>query len=406
MSKILMVSSDGHAAPPMAEFRPYVESKYHSQFDEYLEFYTTMTGGSRVSPPAEFFDKAEIDPYLAYMVNSGAIDGEFDVDRRLKEVGGQGVAVETLFPNGHPFVAAFGTFDQELVVAGQRAYNRWLADFVSQRPERFIGQALVSFEDVEAAVAEVYWAKDHGLKSVVLPGVEPSLRAHWDPALDPFWSALEETELVANVHGGSGLQALVPPEGLDLRVVMRVMGDEFPYFAHRPLRFMMWSGVFERHPALKTVWTEQYSGWIPSTLAKWDWTWNGDVRFDGTMLQHLPKKPSEYWARNCWAGMSLASKDEVGVRSEIGVGKVMFGVDFPHVESTFPNTLATIQTITEGMPEDDLRKFLGLNAAALWQLDLDALEPIVEEVGFTMAEVRATTLPDAELNNNVTRPLA
>lgn len=406
--KVLIVSADGHAAPPMGDFRPYVESRYHDQFDEFLIAHEAMRGGSRVSPPAEFFDKAQIDPYLEYMVESGAIDGEFDVDRRLKETGREGVAAEVLFPNGVPFQTQAAQGDAELGSAGMQAYNRWIADFVAQRPERFVGQALVSFDDVESAVATVTWAAEHGLKSVMLPGIDPSFsRLHWDPALDPFWSALEDSGLTANVHGGSGLQMFMPPPGLDLTVVMRVVGDEFPMMAHRPLTFMVWSGVFERHPRLKTVWTEQYSGWIPRTLAKWDWTWAKDVKYAGRMLEIVPRKPSEYWAQNCWAGMSLASKAEVDCRDEIGTDKVMFGVDFPHLESTYPKTLHTLQVLAQGVPDDELRAFLGLNAAALWNIDVAALAPVVEEVGFTMAELRTPPpTDDAHLNDDVYRPLS
>jgi hypothetical protein len=57
------------------------------------------------------------------------------------------------------------------------------------------------------------------------------------------------------------------------------------------------------------------------------------------------------------------------------------------------------------MPEDELRKFLGLNAAALWQLDLEALGPIVEEVGFTVAEVRSAPPSGTNLSDDVVRPL-
>jgi predicted TIM-barrel fold metal-dependent hydrolase len=404
--KVLIVSVDGHVAPPMEAYRDYIESSLHEQFDEYVEAHKALTGGSRISPPADFFDKAEIDPYLEYMVGSGAIDGEFDIDRRLKEVGREGVAVEVLFPNGVPFQMPFGTVDRELLAAGQRAYNRWVAEFVAQRPERFVGQALVSFHDVDAAVATVEWAAEHGLKSVFLPGVERDARLHWDPALDPFWSAVEDADLTTNVHGGTGLEMLMPPPGVDLRVVMRVMGEEFPMFAHRPFTFMLWSGVYERHPRLKTVWTEQYSDWIPRTLRKWDWTWSKDRQFDGKMLDYVKRAPSEIWAQQCWAGMSLCSKAELECRHEIGVDRVMFGVDFPHVESTYPKTLHTVQALAEGVPDDELRKFLGLNAAALWNLDLDALAPVVDEVGFTMAELREAPPAEAVLNDDVRRPLA
>jgi predicted TIM-barrel fold metal-dependent hydrolase len=405
--KVLIVSVDGHVAAPMEEYRPYLEEGFHEEFDEFLVRHQAIRGGSRIMPPKEFFDAAEIDPYIVYMVESGAIDAEFDAERRVKEVSREGVAVEVLFPNGVPFQEAFGDVDPRLTDAGARAYNRWIADFVSQRPERFIGQAIVNFHEVDAAVETVHWACAHGLKSVLLPAVDPALpRVHWDPALDPFWSVLEETGMTANVHGGSGLQTFVPPPGVDLRVMTRILGEEFPMMAHRPLTFMMWSGVFERHPRLRTVWTEQYSDWIPRTLRKWDWTWSKDQKFAGKMLEFVPRRPSEYWAKNCWAGMSLASKAELACRNEIGTDKVMFGVDFPHVESTYPKTLHTLQALAEGVPEEELRAFLGLNAAALWDLDVAVLQQVVEEVGFTMEELRTPPPPGTQLNDDVYRPLA
>jgi hypothetical protein len=104
--------------------------------------------------------------------------------------------------------------------------------------------------------------------------------------------------------------------------------------------------------------------------------------------------------------MSLASKAELAVRDQIGLNKIMFGVDFPHVESTYPKTLHTVQALADGVPDDELRAFLGLNAAALWDLDLEALAPVVDEVGFTMTEVRTAPPPDAPLNPDVWRPLA
>jgi predicted TIM-barrel fold metal-dependent hydrolase len=410
--KVLIISVDGHVAAPMADYRPYLESRYHTQFDEFLIRYEAMRAGSRSVQLPELFAKGELGPYQAYMIESGAIDGEFDPDRRLKELTQQGVVGDVLFPNRTPFqFSDFGTSlednDPYLIEAGQRAYNRWLADFVSHSPERWVGLAQVSFRDVDDAVKTVEWAREHGLKGVLLPGIQPGApRLHWDPALDRFWSALEDTGLTANGHIGAGTQVSVLPTGLDPILAMRVMGMEAPWHSHRPLTFMMWSGVFERHPRLKTIWTEQFSDWIPRVLTFWDWTWNRDAKGAKRNLEYVPRKPSEYWAQSCWAGMSLASKAEVDCRHIIGVDKVMFGVDFPHVESTYPNTLHTLQALGKDVSDDDLKKFVGLNAAALWHFDVAALRPIVDEVGFTMGELRAPPPPDIKLRDDIGRPLA
>jgi predicted TIM-barrel fold metal-dependent hydrolase len=352
--------------------------------------------------------------YRTYMIESGAIDGEFDVDRRLKELGNQGVAAEVLFPNATPFLfSQFGIAAEdsrrELVEAGQRAYNRWLSDFVSQSPDRLVGQAQVSLRDVDQAVATVTRAREQGLKGVVLPAIEPSVaRLHWEPALDHFWSALEDTGMPANFHGGnvgSNVQTSILAPGVDINVALRIVSMEFPFHSHRPLTFMMWSGTFERHPRLKTVWTEQYSDWIPRVLTMWDWKWRNDVQSERKTVKYVPRKPSEYWAQGCWAGMSLASKAEVACRHAIGIDKVMFGVDFPHLESTYPNTLHTLQALGDGVPDDELEKFMGLNAAALWELDVGSLRAVTDQVGFTMAELRCPPPPDVILNEDVDRPL-
>ena len=121
----------------MAAYRPYLEQRYHERFDEFLVEYEAGRADSRDPVSTDHFDKAQHDPYVGYMLESGAIDGLFDVDRRLKEVGSQGVAAEVLFTNGIPFQFLQAKFDipePDLAAAGMAAYNRWLADFVSQAP--------------------------------------------------------------------------------------------------------------------------------------------------------------------------------------------------------------------------------------------------------------------------------
>jgi hypothetical protein len=51
---------------------------------------------------------------------------------------------------------------QEQIEIANRAYNRWLADFISAAPHWFAALAAVSFDDVDAAIAEIVWAKEAG----------------------------------------------------------------------------------------------------------------------------------------------------------------------------------------------------------------------------------------------------
>ena len=69
------------------------------------------------------------------------------------------------------------------------AFNRWVVDFCSEAPGRLHGQALVSFDDVDQAVKDVYWAKEQGLVAIQMPPLYPGSKFFFDPALDPIWAA-------------------------------------------------------------------------------------------------------------------------------------------------------------------------------------------------------------------------
>jgi predicted TIM-barrel fold metal-dependent hydrolase len=412
--KVLIVSSDGHCSALMRDYRSYIDPEFSEDFDRYLAAFEKSYAGVRFLQPKFLFGPNELDDFFEYMIESGAFDGLFDPHLRAKELGSQGVVAEALFPDIQipfaPLMYESGSefVKPEMVKQGHRAYNRWLADFVAERPEQYIGQAMVHFDDVDEAVATVVWAKENGLRSVILPNVNPNAaRLHWDPALDRFWSAIEDTGLVANCHPNQdGTQVLPLPDSLDVVVPARIVGDEFPYFSHRCLSLMMWSGVFERHPRLRVAFTEQYASWVPQTLEKWDWQWERDRRTSSPRMNITPRKPSEYFAEHCWVGSSLTSRAEIDHRHEIGMDNIMFGADFPHFESTYPKTLATLQTLCAGVPDDEVRKFLGLNAVEFWGLDVDALAPRVDEVGYTMDELRQAPSPDAKLGNDVNRPFS
>ena len=103
--------------------------------------------------------------------------------------------------------------------------------------------------------------------------------------------------------------------------------------SRQPMWQMMLGGVFDRHPDLKLELTEIRLDWIPATLAHLDEIWERN-------RDQLPAKrrPSEYWKTNCLAGASFIHKVEVERRHELGVETILFGRDFPHQESTWPQT--------------------------------------------------------------------
>ena len=86
-------------------------------------------------------------------------------------------------------------------------------------------------------------------------------------------------------------------------------------------------------------------------------------------------KPSDYLDRNCFFGASTPGVDDIERRHLIGVGNIMWGNDLPHPEGTFPYTRYWIRERFHDVPEDETRRILGLTAAEVYGVDLDALAP-------------------------------
>ena len=403
MERFTTISVDGHAAPPMADFRPYVEARYHEEFDDFVRWHEEMTGGSRITP-AGFSGRPQVEDYTRKVIDTGWIDGEHDPDVRLAVLEQEGIVAEVLFPNRMPFAnrRSAQLTSPELIEAGRQAFNRWVVDFCSTHPERFGAQLVVSFEDVERAVDSIHWAKANGMRAVDAPGMDPSRPLFWDPVYEPIWSACEELGLPLNFHGGSGLPdyttALTPEAPVSLLGTM--VATEFKLFSPRPLWFMIYSGVLERHPALELVFTENHCDWIPGTLANMDYSWEKSRRTETALSISCRRPPSEYWYRQCYAGASVCSRAEVARRGEIGVHNMMFGADFPHMESTIPRTKNVLNVLLGGnaVPDEEARLFLGDNAARVFGFDPDVLHPIAMDVGFDPAEILKDPPPDDELD--------
>jgi predicted TIM-barrel fold metal-dependent hydrolase len=154
---------------------------------------------------------------------------------------------------------------------------------------------------------------------------------------------------------------------------------EGPWFAHRPLTFLMWSGVFERHPGLTVVMAEQGSAWVVATLKGWDRTY--ELPMFRHMTAMLPLKPSEYFARQVFVAASMLTPDECSIRHKIGVDKLMWGSDYPHPEGTWPNTKKKIHETFGDVPEDEARAMLGETAAKVYGFDAEQLAVDAERVG-------------------------
>lgn len=390
MARAAIISVDGHVRASRSEYRNYIEQGYLDVFDAWV----------RAQEEAGAPESGNLSPTLDPT-------SQWDSDLRLKDIESQGVVAEVLFPNGLPFQSrpsddVGGFSDPELNRQARLAYNRWLADFCARTPGRRAGQALVAFDDVDRAVADIRWAKDHGLAGVMMPALLPGDAFFFDPALDPVWAACVEVDLPISQHGGTGAPAYGPP---GFAAIM-TLALEHSFYSGRSLWQMILGGVFERFPDLRMAFVETEADWIAFQVRKLDrrLEWGDDWTGWAQELQRsrrFTRRVRDYWADNCYSGISPFTDTQVPLEElarpsatyeefAIGCDNAMFGVDYPHFESVFPDTATQVDALVAhpSITTEVARKILYGNAARVYGFDLVRLQPDMDRVGFDIEDHR------------------
>jgi predicted TIM-barrel fold metal-dependent hydrolase len=385
--RYVVISADGHAGADIADYRPYLESKWHAEFDEWAATYENP------------YDDLE-----------GDLGGRnWDSARRLSDLEVDGVVAEVIYPNTiPPFYPktsltaqppALTAADAERRWAGLKAHNRWLVDFCGDTPGRRAGVVQINLLDIPGSINEMRQAKEAGLfGGVLLPGTPPGLgvpQLH-DACYEPLWQACEDLEMPVNHHTGSAAPPMGPtPED----TIMFLL--EVSWYAHRALYQLMIGGALERHPNLQLVFTEQGTAWVPDELARLDYFFGRLGSGDGSqesvwgaeVMDKLTLTPSEYWARQCHLGASFIRQHEVGFRERVGTHRIMWGCDYPHLEASTPYSREQLRFAFEGLTKTEIEMMTCENAVALYGFDLDVLRPVAAQFGPLVSEIATPLAP-------------
>jgi predicted TIM-barrel fold metal-dependent hydrolase len=156
-------------------------------------------------------------------------------------------------------------------------------------------------------------------------------------------------------------------------------------FTRRPLWFMILGGVFDRHPGLRVVVTENGVQWLPSLVRDLESFF--DTHGGAPVRSYLSMRPSEYVDRHVYLGGSLMQRSDAEMRAEIGVDRLMWGADYPHLEGAAPVHRLVLCQVFGGLPEPDLRRILGGNACRVFGFDEVQLQEVADRVGPTVADL-------------------
>ncbi|MFN0094462.1 MAG: amidohydrolase family protein, partial [Dehalococcoidia bacterium] len=308
----VVVSADSHIMETEDLWKDRLPARFQ---DRAPKLYYDADGFSHLEAEGRLLDV----PGLNTMLVEGR-PGMRDADLRLKDLDAEGVDKEVIFPQRTLSLA--GLQDLELREACMKAYNEWLSDYCKVAPSRLYGVGILNWWDPEKAKDNLQELKALGYKAMEIPSTPPGVFYN-SRAMEPMWDAIEESGYPISFHIGENVQT----RGLGALGTFQM--QQFAPF-RRLFGLMTFSGILERHPKLKVVFTEGGVHWVPAALFDADRIYRD---FETECNPKLANLPSYYWWQNCYATFQ---EDPIGMKliDDIGHGKAIWASDYPHPEST------------------------------------------------------------------------
>jgi predicted TIM-barrel fold metal-dependent hydrolase len=293
--------------------------------------------------------------------------GCYDPAARVADMDLAGIWASVNFPSqitGFCGTVYSSCSDPEVGQACVRAWNDWFAEeWRGAFPDRFVGLGITYLADPAIAAAEIRRNAARGFTAVSLPEQPhrlgyPSLHSGW---WDPVLEACAETGTVVCLHVGSAGMMDMALDG----PLVEVGATLFSSLSLTACVDWLWSGVVLRFPDLRIAMSEGGIGWVPLLADRLDyihdWSGHGRAAWPSKELT-----PTEALLRNFW----FCSVDDPSIwpiRDRIGVDHIMIEVDYPHADSTWPDTQRFLADRLADLPVEDQRKITHENAAALFR---------------------------------------
>jgi predicted TIM-barrel fold metal-dependent hydrolase len=295
--------------------------------------------------------------------------GCWDIDARIIDMDINGVWASLNFPSqitgfsGKVFSTAS---DPELGLAVTRAWNDWLYEAWWQPyPDRIIPGGITFLTDPERGADEIRRNAGRGFRSVTLPerphriGLPSLFSGYWDPII----AACQETDTVISLHVGSSGMPDMPEDGPLVALGATLFGQ----MSLSACAEWVWSGLPARFPHLKIAMSEGGIGWVAMLLDRLDNI--VDRSGYGRDFDRSGLRPADVLQRNFWF-CTIDDPSTIETRHRIGIDHIMVEVDYPHGDSTWPDTQQVIERCWGHLPVADLRKLTHENAAALYRWPL------------------------------------
>jgi predicted TIM-barrel fold metal-dependent hydrolase len=362
----LVVDADGHVLEPLAAFDTGPDShRLRVTRDSYgldhisvgAQVIVTVPLGKLGTPGSNMADLSHSPVY------EDAQPGGSDPVARLADMDREGIDVAMLYPTLGLYFWAVTAPDAATALA--RAYNDWLAQYCAANPRRLHGAAMVPWQSIDAAIAELRRAHDElGFRAVFLRPNPCLGRTIVHPGHEPFWAAAEELGVTIGIHEGSSntIETLGNRRKPFNPFLLHAVSHAFEQML--ACAQLIGLGVMEHHPDLRFAFLEAGGGWAPY------WLWRLDEQVDGfgDFCPEMKLRPSEYFARQCWISFEIDEPSLPALAPLIGTERILWGSDYPHHDSTFPGAVDKLRATIAPLPEAAQERVLGANALDCYRL--------------------------------------
>jgi predicted TIM-barrel fold metal-dependent hydrolase len=295
--------------------------------------------------------------------------GCYDPKARVEDMEMNHVDASLCFPSfprfcGQTFTEAK---DHELGLACVKAYNDWMVEeWCGDSDGALIPLIIVPLWDAQLAAEEVRRNAERGVHAVCFSEIPPHLglpsihSGEWDP----FFAACEETQTTINMHIGSSSRMPATSGDAPIAVAATLSFNN----AMASLSDWLFSGKLVQFPELKLAYSEGQIGWLPYILERADTVWQ-QHRAWAEVADIVPEPPATYYFRQVFG---CFFSDFHGLKSldEVGVDNITFETDYPHTDSTWPDTKKIAEEMVAGLDDETVYKIMRGNAIRMLHLDL------------------------------------
>lgn len=359
----VIVDSDTHINEPMEAFEKFLEEPYRSRRpiivkDTYGLTRIILEGRLYPEPRLKQAHKKVEGPKMG-----GVQPGAQDPLARIGDLDLEGIQVQVIF--GSMGLGLSALPDKDFAVAMSRACNNYYADFCSVNPRRLKAMAALPLQDIPASVQEVRRAiQELGHVGIAMPpNVNGKNLDH--PDFYPIYEEAQKLNIPIGIHWGNGAYLnAAGTERFDTHFMSHLIGHPFEQMI--ALACIICGGVIELFPKLRFAFLEAGCSWVPYWLDRM----HEHYERRAAEMPLMKREPIEYFqSGSCFVSTEPDERMLPAVIQSIGDDFILFGSDYPHTDSKFPNAVRWVRERIDLTDESKTKilsngaRFLGLDTA-------------------------------------------